>query len=512
MRNILNCMPLARRSTITIALAITFCVGVAHAMPFPYQGQLQELGEPYMGTADLTFHLFDALEEGNQVGEAVVLDNVEISDGLFTVSLDFGEGAFDGSPRWLEIQVGDTTLSPRQALLATPYALFAMEGNEGPQGEQGIQGEQGEQGIQGEKGDQGEQGIQGEKGDQGDQGIQGEKGDKGDQGDQGIQGEKGDQGDQGDMGLQGDQGEQGLPGEPAEWENVVIVAKSGGDYTSVATALSEITPSESSRYLVFVAPGTYEETELCEVMPYVHLKGSGQNATVITSARSGATPGTDGATVRLYDNARISECTIGNTGSSSNFGIGVWSFEATRDAEIFSTNIAVTGVNAAGNYAVYLSDSEPTIKCCSLSATGALGFGTSVNAALGCVNVAAGFPQPLILDSYLLGGFSVSDNTGTGIGMQLSSAAPEIRNCVIEGGHRGITQTVAGTTRVRNSQIQASSTTDAFLLETTGSGQILFFHCGLFYVSNKLATGSASQPACLFSYNASNVAVNATCD
>ena len=106
----------------------------------------------------------------------------------------------------------------------------------------------------------------------------------------------------------------------------------------------------------------------------------------------------------------------------------------------------------------------------------------------------------------------MADNTGTGFGMQFNSVAAEVRNCVIEAGHRAIAQYVNGITRVRNSQVQVSSTTDAFLLETSGSGQTLFYHSGLFYVGNKLATGSTNQPACLFSYNASNAAVNATCD
>jgi hypothetical protein len=51
-------------------------------------------------------------------------------NGLFTVVIDFGGGAFNGAARWLEIGVrcpagsgSYTTLSPRQALRAAPYAL-----------------------------------------------------------------------------------------------------------------------------------------------------------------------------------------------------------------------------------------------------------------------------------------------------------------------------------------------------------------------------------------------------
>ena len=56
---------------------------------------------------------------------------VAVSNGLFTVTLDFGTGIFTGPARWLEIGVRTanigafTTLSPRQQLTPAPYALFA---------------------------------------------------------------------------------------------------------------------------------------------------------------------------------------------------------------------------------------------------------------------------------------------------------------------------------------------------------------------------------------------------
>ena len=54
-----------------------------------------------------------------------------VSNGLFTVTLDFGAGIFTGNDVWLDISVrtnGNSTfseLSPRQPLTPTPYAEFA---------------------------------------------------------------------------------------------------------------------------------------------------------------------------------------------------------------------------------------------------------------------------------------------------------------------------------------------------------------------------------------------------
>ena len=46
-----------------------------------------------------------------------------------------------------------------------------------------------------------------------------------------------------------------------KYGNVVVVAKSGGDYTSIQAALTDITGvSDTNRYLVWVAPGIYTET------------------------------------------------------------------------------------------------------------------------------------------------------------------------------------------------------------------------------------------------------------
>jgi hypothetical protein len=99
---------------------------------FTYQGRLTDGGSPANGTYDFEFSLYDAASDGSQVGSTVTQDDVAVSNGTFIVQLDFGSSAFDGSARWMAVGVragsstgAYTTLTPRQALTAAPYALYA---------------------------------------------------------------------------------------------------------------------------------------------------------------------------------------------------------------------------------------------------------------------------------------------------------------------------------------------------------------------------------------------------
>ncbi len=108
----------------------------ATALPtsFTYQGRLTDGGSPANGVYDLRFILFDAETGGAQVGGIVAKEDVTVTNGLFSVELDFGASAFQGDARWLEIAVrpgsgsgatGYTVLSPRQPVSPAPYALYA---------------------------------------------------------------------------------------------------------------------------------------------------------------------------------------------------------------------------------------------------------------------------------------------------------------------------------------------------------------------------------------------------
>lgn len=98
---------------------------------FTFQGGLSTAAGPVTGDCDLRFSLFNAASGGGQIGAALIRTSVPLTNGLFAVELDFGD-VFNGDPRWLEVgvrcpagSVSFSTLSPRQAVSAAPYALTA---------------------------------------------------------------------------------------------------------------------------------------------------------------------------------------------------------------------------------------------------------------------------------------------------------------------------------------------------------------------------------------------------
>lgn len=97
---------------------------------FTYQGSLSESAAPANGNFDFEFSIFATPFGGTLLAAPLTLNAVAVDNGLFTVSLDFGD-QYIGQPRWLEIRVRRTgaptltPLAPRQALAPTPFALHA---------------------------------------------------------------------------------------------------------------------------------------------------------------------------------------------------------------------------------------------------------------------------------------------------------------------------------------------------------------------------------------------------
>ena len=118
-----------------LLLVVTALPGQAQTGTITYQGRLQEGGIAATGSFDMAFSIWDKPSGPTQIGGIVTNLGLAVSNGIFTASLDFGPGVFEGSDRWLEIGVrrgvsaGFVPLVPRQRVNATPYAIHAANVN-----------------------------------------------------------------------------------------------------------------------------------------------------------------------------------------------------------------------------------------------------------------------------------------------------------------------------------------------------------------------------------------------
>lgn len=118
-----------------VALGASLLGAAAQGTAFTYQGQLNLNGSLANGIYDFKFDAWSASSGGSVLGGPVTNTLVAVSNGLFTTLIDFGAGGFTGPTYWLHVQVRTngngafSSLSPRQELTPTPYAIYAETAN-----------------------------------------------------------------------------------------------------------------------------------------------------------------------------------------------------------------------------------------------------------------------------------------------------------------------------------------------------------------------------------------------
>lgn len=127
--------PICRPVAVVLAMIFASAAGPASAQAltpaFTYQGELRLSSGPATGGYDMQFLLYGAVSGGAQIGPTLTANNIAVSDGLFSVPLDFGAAQFAGERQWLEIRIRPAgsgsfeTLSPRTEVTAAPYAWSA---------------------------------------------------------------------------------------------------------------------------------------------------------------------------------------------------------------------------------------------------------------------------------------------------------------------------------------------------------------------------------------------------
>jgi endosialidase-like protein len=119
--------------TMLVLFQLSAATAIAQTTGFTYQGRLTDGGTAPTGNYDLLFALFDSLSGGAPIGSTQTLNTVAVSNGVFTVTLDFGANAFPGASRFLEISARPsgggafTMLGPRQQITSTPYAIRSLK-------------------------------------------------------------------------------------------------------------------------------------------------------------------------------------------------------------------------------------------------------------------------------------------------------------------------------------------------------------------------------------------------
>jgi len=113
-----------------IGLVLALQSVAAQTNEFTYQGRLLDNTLPPTAAYDFEFKLYDALANGTQLGATQQLLGVQVTNGIFTVKLNFG-AQFPGAARFIEISVKNmagpfTVLAPRQSISSTPYAVKSV--------------------------------------------------------------------------------------------------------------------------------------------------------------------------------------------------------------------------------------------------------------------------------------------------------------------------------------------------------------------------------------------------
>ena len=225
--------------------------------------------------------------------------------------------------------------------------------------------------------------------------------------------------------------------------NVVTVAKSGGDYTTIGAALAAITATTSDRYLIRVAPGVYEET--IDLESYVNIEGSGEGITIIRGLSGETSPFSDGtsATVRATGNimAELRFLTVESDGTGKTFALGIYS-TGVPGGNLKMTHVTVLASDGLNNYSIFNTSSSPDMD--NVTATASGGAGT-VNTGVRNISSSPDMTNMTVTASGGSTNYTVRNSDGS---------SPTIRNSTLVGPTSIFS--FSSTTKVANSMLYGS--------------------------------------------------------
>lgn len=136
-----------------------------------------------------------------------------------------------------------------------------------------------------------------------------------------------------------------------KYANVIVVAKSGGDFTSVQDAINSVNPTADSPVLIKVMPGVYSESISIDNKGYFHIQGQGKNVSTLSGSIA-VTAGRD-FTISGFDIQQSSSANYPNYWSA---GISVLNSKNFNIRDNNLTGLTRDG-NASGIAGMYIRDS-----------------------------------------------------------------------------------------------------------------------------------------------------------
>jgi hypothetical protein len=138
----------------------------------------------------------------------------------------------------------------------------------------------------------------------------------------------------------------------AGYEDVIIVAQSGGDFTGIQPAIDSVSSaSSSSRKLIWVAPGHYSGSIVMK--PYVDVHGAGRDRTRIGGFGNGV------STVEMSENTELSSLHVSCTGAAD--CIGIRAVDASSSVVVRDVDVYVSALGHADGAAIGIFASATTI-------------------------------------------------------------------------------------------------------------------------------------------------------
>jgi hypothetical protein len=142
-----------RSLALSAGIAVTGCMWAPSAFAqsqtgFTYQGQLKAAGTAVNGPIDARFIPYPAPDSGSALAGAVTQSNIQVTDGLFSTTVDFGAVPFTtNQPVWMEIEIASPAgsglfvpLGTRQRLTPTPFSIATRGINVNSAGDVGVLG------------------------------------------------------------------------------------------------------------------------------------------------------------------------------------------------------------------------------------------------------------------------------------------------------------------------------------------------------------------------------------